>query len=454
MSVIDKFLSPIFQLIGPMFAFFYGLVPNYAIAIILLTVAVMAVMSPLVVKSTRSMIQLQRLAPELKKIQQKYKGDRQRQNEEVMAFYKENHVNPAGGCLPMFLQLPVFFVLYGVLGGMVHTTGGKHPKLDPLYIPHNSALYSSLMHGHGKLMSFGLDLSNKALGSHSSMLAGIPFWTIVVVAIGLQYFQMRQLSGRSPQMAEMNPQMQAMQKYMPLFFGLIYLNISAGVNIYFIVSSRWRIGLQGLLFRFDPVIRAQPAGLTSTEQGANKQWNLLERLLSLGSSGGQPADGADRADGREQGVPASSSDVSSSSDGSKPGTRRDRPTSRGRTTVDPDGVSGERKGVPRAAPRTDKGGGDRPAGKRPQSGSPRAGTARPTSGSSGRSNVGPQGRSPGGSPRTASSARGIEPSQSKTQGKPSETDEGRDVLPPGNGRKPGEKKSPPRGAGGRRSGTR
>ncbi|MHB8288673.1 MAG: YidC/Oxa1 family membrane protein insertase [Acidimicrobiales bacterium] len=287
MSTIDKFLGPIFQLLGAMLAFFYGLVPNYAIAIVLLTIAVMAVMSPLVVKSTRSMVQLQRLAPELKKLQQKYKGDRQRLSEEMMAFYKEHHVSPTGGCLPMFLQLPVFFVLYGVLGGMAHTTGGKHPKLAPLYIPHKSLLYHHLLQGHGKLISFGVDFGNKALGSHSSVLAAIPFWTIVALAIGLQYFQMRQLSGRNPQMAEMNPQMQAMQKYLPLVFGLIYLNISAGVNVYFITSSLWRIGLQGALFRFDPVLQTQAAGsVVSAQEGdAAKSWNAIEKLRALGSSG-------------------------------------------------------------------------------------------------------------------------------------------------------------------------
>lgn len=440
MSVIDQILGPIFQLIGPMLAFFYGLVPNYAVAIILLTVAVMAAMSPLVVKSTRSMIQLQRLAPELKKIQQKYKGDRQRQNEEVMAFYKANHVNPAGGCLPMFLQLPVFFVLYGVLGGMVHTTGGKHPKLDPLYIPHNSALYSSLIHGHGKLMSFGLDLSNKALGAHSSVLAAMPFWTIVIVAIGLQYFQMRQLSGRSPQMAEMNPQMQAMQKYMPLIFGFIYLNISAGVNIYFIVSSVWRIWLQGLLFRFDPAIRSQPGELSDVEQGAAKQWNLVERLLSLGSGGSRQTNGSQ---------PASLDGKTIGANGAEP---RNRPAGSGSRAHSVDkvetgqAIEGVARGRSRSATGDDDLGTAKPAGGVSRG----TGSARPGPKSAGRSDGGSRGRDPGGSPSSEAPAAPGSKANKKTGG-PGK----RPGMSSGeNARRPGTKKLPPAGSGGGKRGTK
>ena len=116
-------------------AFFYRIIPNYAFAIAMLTIVVMAVTAPLTVKSTKSMAAMQRLGPELKKIQQKYKGDRERLNEEMMKLYKEHGVNPAGGCLPMVLQFPVFIILYGVIRGLTNTvTMGTVARTRAYYI--------------------------------------------------------------------------------------------------------------------------------------------------------------------------------------------------------------------------------------------------------------------------------------------------------------------------------
>ena len=95
--------------------FFYGLYPNYAVAISLLTLSIMILLLPLTLKGTRSMLAMQKLQPELKKIQNKYKDDRQKLNEEMMAFYKENNINPVSGCLPLLLQMPVFIILYRTL---------------------------------------------------------------------------------------------------------------------------------------------------------------------------------------------------------------------------------------------------------------------------------------------------------------------------------------------------
>src|SRR3954471_2752902 len=106
--------------LASLLAFFYGLVPKYGIAIILLTIFVMLLLTPLTVKSTRSMLAMQRLQPEIKRLQQQHKNDRQALNEAMMAFYKEHNVNPLGGCLPMLLQMPVFFALYEAIRGLTH----------------------------------------------------------------------------------------------------------------------------------------------------------------------------------------------------------------------------------------------------------------------------------------------------------------------------------------------
>ena len=81
----------------------------------------MLLTAPLTVKSTKSMMEMQRIQPEFRKLQQKYKGDREKLNEEVMKLYREHGVSPVGGCLPLLLQMPFFVCLYGVIKGLINT---------------------------------------------------------------------------------------------------------------------------------------------------------------------------------------------------------------------------------------------------------------------------------------------------------------------------------------------
>src|SRR3712207_1055109 len=129
-------------------------------AIALFTLTIMLVLTPLSIKSTRSMIAMQRLQPELRKLQVKHKGDREALNKEMMAFYQENNINPFSSCLPLLLQMPVFIVLYRVLSGL--TSRDDDGLFDPKYLSEDSALYQAL-HGSRRMMSFGMDLSQGAL---------------------------------------------------------------------------------------------------------------------------------------------------------------------------------------------------------------------------------------------------------------------------------------------------
>src|ERR1700744_568442 len=119
---ISQIFHPFYILFAKVISFYYDLIPNYAVAIELLTLTVMVVVFPITLKGTRGMIKMQLLAPELKQIQNKYKpkpgmsveerqAARQKLNEEMMILYKENNANPAGGCVPMFLQFPAFIIL-------------------------------------------------------------------------------------------------------------------------------------------------------------------------------------------------------------------------------------------------------------------------------------------------------------------------------------------------------
>ena len=121
-----------FDLIARVLAWFYDFSGSYAISIVLLTFLIMLILTPLTLKGTRSMMRIQQLQPELKRIQTQHKGDRQKINEATMALYQQHGANPLAGCLPTLVQLPVFIVLYRVINGMTKMGGDGVP--DPSYL--------------------------------------------------------------------------------------------------------------------------------------------------------------------------------------------------------------------------------------------------------------------------------------------------------------------------------
>jgi YidC/Oxa1 family membrane protein insertase len=283
---IGGIFQPILKFIADILAFFFALIPSYPVDVALLTIVVMAALTPLTVKSTKNMAAMQALGPEMKKLQAKYKGpdNRAALNEEMMKLYKEHNVNPASGCLPMLLQMPFFFMLYSVIRGITNTvskgtalpytynSAGFQPTTPskcestvcalPRYISPTTQMYHHIVAAHGQLISGGMNFAAKLLSHHSSPLMYIPYALLVLGAVGLQYLQMARLNARNPQANQANPQAAMLQKYMPLIFGFIYLNVAAILNVYFIISSAIRIATQEVLFRkgIVPGPGAPPAG--------------------------------------------------------------------------------------------------------------------------------------------------------------------------------------------------
>jgi YidC/Oxa1 family membrane protein insertase len=264
-SSIGQIGAPFYHAFAWVLALIYGAIPNYAIAIALLTILVMIVVFPVTLKGTRGMMKMQLLAPELKKIQARHKTSpgaspeekaeaRKALNEEMMALYKENNTSPTGGCLPLFLQMPMFLILYGTIKGLTHKLPSG--KLDPLYISHTSKLYESIIQAKGALRAFGINLADSVKTHGLSWGGKAPYILMILLAVGLQYLQMKQLSGRNPAAQQANPQMQQMQKIFPLIFAVIYISIPAAVNVYFIVSSLFRVGQQEFMYRHDPELQA------------------------------------------------------------------------------------------------------------------------------------------------------------------------------------------------------
>src|SRR3979409_1415860 len=182
-----SFFDPLYNALGSVLAFLYSLVPNLGVAIILLTFVVMLVLYPLTAKQAKSMLAMQKLQPEIKKLQAKYKGDRQKLNEEMMKLYQEHKVNPLGGGLPLLVQLPVFFALFHVL----RSTAGTVPK--------GSQLYKDILAAKPNGLKFlSMDLSLKATDTHSSLTAALPYFILVGLVVLTGHTQPRHTPQNTP----------------------------------------------------------------------------------------------------------------------------------------------------------------------------------------------------------------------------------------------------------------
>jgi YidC/Oxa1 family membrane protein insertase len=236
-----------FDFLARLLAACYQLWPSYGGAISLFTLAIMLVLTPLSIKSTRSMIKLQRLQPEMKRLQAQYKGDREALNREMMAFYQANNVNPSSSCLPMLLQFPVFFVLYRILHGLTQINPKTH-NFAPRYLDHTSDLFRALSHVH-EMKSFGIDLARSALTAQhdAGMGAAFPYYVMVAIVVFTTWYQQRQIQGRNPAAASANPQQQMISRIVPFIMVPITISIPAGVVIYFVISNLVRVGQQGLI---------------------------------------------------------------------------------------------------------------------------------------------------------------------------------------------------------------
>lgn len=251
-------------------AVYYTLGESYGIAIMLFTLTVMLVLTPLTFYTTRSMLRMQTLQPEVKKIQAQYKGDRQRMNEEMMRLYQANNVNPLGSCLPILAQLPVFFVLFQLIRGLTRRVSDlgsyvgwrlpfgenavPNPNFDertfnPEYLAADSQLRVALEEST-EMNFLGTDLSVSLLDAfRDSFSTALPFLLLIVLIGVTSYVQQRQIAGRRDPDTPINPQQQMIMKIMPWFLPIISVSFPAGLNLYFVSSNIVRVGQQAVITR-------------------------------------------------------------------------------------------------------------------------------------------------------------------------------------------------------------
>jgi YidC/Oxa1 family membrane protein insertase len=292
-------ISDLFQYLldglGWVLARIYDVIPNYGLAIIVLTLLIRFVLFPLGMKQIKSMQHMQAIQPKIKEIQKKYKNNKAKAQEETMKLYKEAGVNPLGGCLPVLAQFPILISMYAVI---------RAPALEPTkyqersayevvnnHLPVDSSLFAdTIQHEHTSLFIVNLQCSAAQAGSPAQIndtdkqpvkadepllnddgqpLVGedgeaftskptldcgnspvdkIAYIALLAIMILTTFFQQRQMQKSSPPGAA-SQQQQAIMKIMPLFFGFIGFTFPAGLVLYWTTSNLFQIGQQTLLLR-------------------------------------------------------------------------------------------------------------------------------------------------------------------------------------------------------------
>ena len=285
MLVTANVFQPLIDVFESVLKFFHnsgGI--SWGFSIVLLTIAVRAVLVPLTLRQIKSMVRMQGLAPQMKEIQQKYKQDKQRQQQEMMKFYKENNVNPLASCLPLVLQLPVLISLYYMLKKSLRqdicpavqtafqrTYASAHPHAS-LATVHGQT--TTCKGAPGASFLFIHDLTAKA--------TGVTLVVLLVLYIGSQVSSSVLMST-----ASMDPTQRKIMMFLPIIFAAFVFRFPAGVLVYWITTNLWTIGQQYVVKkRVGPTMAAPTVAAVGAEGGSGSGGSGL-----LGSGGGGGPDG-------------------------------------------------------------------------------------------------------------------------------------------------------------------
>ncbi|MBO7238011.1 MAG: YidC/Oxa1 family insertase periplasmic-domain containing protein, partial [Elusimicrobiaceae bacterium] len=205
-SIEFGFFGALGRLARNVLELFYSWTGNYGVAIIMLTVLLQALLFKFTQMSLKSSAQMKKVQPEMKRLQETYKSDPQRLNQEMLALYQKYHINPLMGCLPLLIQLPIFLALF------------------------NALRTSWSLHG-AKFIWWITDLSSKD-----------PYYILPILMGAVMYFQQK-----STMPAGMDATQAAMFKYMPLIFTLLFMNFPSGLVLYWLTNSLITFGIQTLV---------------------------------------------------------------------------------------------------------------------------------------------------------------------------------------------------------------
>jgi YidC/Oxa1 family membrane protein insertase len=370
---------------GWIMARIYDVVPNWGLSIIVLTVLIRLVLLPLGVKQIRSMQNMQIIQPKVKQIQQKYKGNRQKQQEETMRLYQEHGVHPLSGCWPVLLQFPILIAMYSVI---------RFPQY-PVHIPAGSALYEAVtvqvpeppaeeMTPDGKVptpyltqvgaekldgvwvvperspsgttfLTMNLLCSAQQAGNGDAKVtsryrasdnAGIeyqlncgdsvpqrfPYYLFAAAMFATTYLQQRQMQKASPPGAA-SQQQQALLRIMPLAFGVFGFFFPVGLVLYWTTSNAWQIGQQYFMLKNRPTAESLAARANGRRERRGFMASIMDRAnqerTRRDSGDGRPAQKPGSEGGRPgtppQRKPGTGGRGSGGSGGTGTGNRKKRP---------------------------------------------------------------------------------------------------------------------------------
>ncbi len=288
-NVIEDAFSPLITLFESILVFIHEHLPgsSWGLAIVLLTVVIRAVLVPLTFRQLRSMQEMQRLAPEINKLKEKYKDDKQRQQQEIMKFYQANKINPLASCLPLVLQLPVFISLFYMLRTdlKVDICGrqlkqhfhvfpyGPLPKIPAKELAATGC--NQVAPGSAKFL-FIPDITAKA--------TGVALIVLIVLYVGSQ------LASTLVATATADPNQRRLLLLLPVVFVVILYRYPAGLLVYWITTNLWTIGQQYFIRqRMPPPARPDPA---KGSANGKPDRNLKPALADAGIAGVDGAGGA------------------------------------------------------------------------------------------------------------------------------------------------------------------
>src|SRR6204780_5264204 len=266
----------------------------WGLSIVILVVAIRICLIPLFVKQVHAQRKMAQHTPYLQELRKKYKGDKQKLNEETMKFYKENGVNPLAGCLPMIPQMIVFYALFSVLRAIADWKLGT---------PLKYGLTTSVVESAQKATILGVHLGDSLLFSHKHvpLHVGIVIALTVAISASTTFMTVRQTSKRGLNNANMDPDnpMAQSQKYMMYivpFFSLTGLYWQYGLVLYWVTTNLWTLGQQFFMFRGWTAEDAAAASATAAAAAAGGSARATTQSAARPGSGtAKPAAGSSSA---------------------------------------------------------------------------------------------------------------------------------------------------------------
>lgn len=281
-NVIQDAFSPLISLFETVMVFIHDHVVggSWGLAIVGLTVLIRGILVPVTFRQLKSMQEMQRLAPQINVLKEKYKEDKQRQQQELMKFYKDNKINPLASCLPLVMQLPVFVSLFYMLRTDLkkHICGAQLHAHGYVTVKQIEKITCDQVAPHSAKFLFLPDITSKA--------TGVALVVLILLYVGSQ------LASTLIATATADPNQRRLMLLLPVVFVVILYRYPAGLLVYWITTNTWTIGQQYLIRRHmgPPPPKPEPPAASATNGKPSRPLRAaLAGAVGMPSSSPEPA---------------------------------------------------------------------------------------------------------------------------------------------------------------------